>query len=216
LEVAQIAKSIAIRINATERGFKRYPIDTDIVETAALAHDLGHPPFGHNGEHALDECMANYGGFEGNAQTLRILARLEKRQTVGDGAPVKNGADNRAGLNLTYRTLAAVLKYDNEIPPTRQDREKGKQDEICKGYYQSEGPIVSEIKAANHAGASADLAHDALERIVGPDAAPVFLREGVVRQGLGHRRLDQLGCLAEPHVAEPGDDVGRFALGGWR
>jgi hypothetical protein len=52
--------------------------------------------------------------------------------------------------------------------------------------------------------ASADLAHDALERIVGPDAAPVFLRDGIVRQGLGHRRLDQLGRLAEPHVAEPG------------
>ena len=120
LEVAQIAKSMAIRINATEAQFKKHPIDTDIVETAALAHDLGHPPFGHNGEYALDECMANDGGFEGNAQTLRVLTRLEKRQTIGSGAPVENEIENRAGLNLTFRTLAAVLKYDNEKFPRRE------------------------------------------------------------------------------------------------
>jgi dGTPase len=152
LEVAQIAKSIAIRINATVPQFKTHPINTDIVETAALAHDLGHPPFGHNGEYALDECMADFGGFEGNAQTLRILTRLEKRQTLSLDtdqlpAPLINGVENRAGLNLTFRTLAAVLKYDNEIPTLAADRGSMKPS-ICKGYYSSEAEIVGKLKLA--------------------------------------------------------------------
>jgi dGTPase len=82
LEVAQIAKSIAIRLNSTHPYFLKQPIEVDIVEFAGLAHDLGHPPFGHNGEAALDDLMLADGGFEGNAQTLRILSRLEKKQTL--------------------------------------------------------------------------------------------------------------------------------------
>ncbi len=78
LEVAQVAKGIALKINKTCPGFQDSPIDLDLVEFAGLAHDLGHPPFGHNGERALDDCMKNCGGFEGNAQTLRILSRVEK------------------------------------------------------------------------------------------------------------------------------------------
>jgi dGTPase len=152
LEVAQIATSIVNRINATHEYFRQHPLDRDIVETAALAHDLGHPPFGHNGEYALDEKMKGAGGFEGNAQTLRILARLEKRQTLplGTGSgfePLnKKGEENRAGLNLTYRTLAAVLKYDNEIPLAHTDRKKP--DDICKGYYETESDVVEKIKKA--------------------------------------------------------------------
>ena len=103
LEVAQVAKTIALRINATNDYFRENPIDLDIVETAGLAHDLGHPPFGHNGEQALDKCMHDTGGFEGNAQTLRILGKLVKRDTPSrKGQPVdKAGRDVRAGLNLT-------------------------------------------------------------------------------------------------------------------
>lgn len=144
LEVAQIAKSIAIRLNARNKYFRANNINTDIVETAALAHDLGHPPFGHNGEHALDLCMREDGGFEGNAQTLRILTRLEKRQTLAGGPPIVEGGDNRAGLNLTFRTLAAILKYDRVIPKHHNDRPK--RDDICKGYYLSEQRLVDEIK----------------------------------------------------------------------
>ena len=66
LEVAQIAKSIALRLNHHHSYFVDNPIDLDLVETAALAHDLGHPPFGHDGERALDDCMKKRGGFEGN------------------------------------------------------------------------------------------------------------------------------------------------------
>ena len=136
LEVAQIAKSIALRLNCLDEYFsqKGNHIDLDLVETAALAHDLGHPPFGHNGERALDHCMKNQGGFEGNAQSLRILARSEWREHAGpDG--------ERIGLNLTYRTLAAVLKYDECIPVKRPGKEP-----LVKGYYDSEKELVARIK----------------------------------------------------------------------
>lgn len=145
LEVAQITKGLAESFNSKKN--IKYKIDLDLVEFAGLAHDLGHPPFGHNGEKALDECMKHFGGFEGNAQTLRILTRIE-RKIFADGLNQQfvhgiseDAEDKRLGLNLTYRALASILKYDEEIPILRDSDSK-----IVKGYYASESEIVKNIK----------------------------------------------------------------------
>jgi len=147
LEVAQVAKSIARRLNVIRPEFQAEPINEDIVEFAGLAHDLGHPPFGHNGERALDKCMLAFGGFEGNAQTIRSL-RTEKKILRADAPPdaracgvSDDGRDFRAGLNLTARSLAAILKYDNAIPKTR-----GTDEGVVKGYYDCDRDIVDWVR----------------------------------------------------------------------
>lgn len=93
LEVAQIARSVSRRLGLNE----------DLAEACALAHDLGHPPFGHTGEHALDDCMKPWGGFDHNAQTLRVLTRLERRYPGFDG------------LNLTWETLEGTVKHNGPM-----------------------------------------------------------------------------------------------------
>ena len=139
LEVAQIAQGIAERLNYDHKSRLGGNIDPKLCAAAGLVHDIGHPPFGHNGERALDKAMLRFGGFEGNAQTLRILTRLEKK--VRYDKPM--GGDDRAGLNLCHRTLASVLKYDKEIPAVRKSSGG-----LVKGYYASEREIVANIKAS--------------------------------------------------------------------
>ncbi|GGA90201.1 deoxyguanosinetriphosphate triphosphohydrolase family protein [Puia dinghuensis] len=143
LEVAQIAKSIAIRINSVYKLKVADQINPDICEFAGLAHDLGHPPFGHQGEEALDECLRDFGGFEGNAQTLRILSRIEKR---AKGQLETKDNEYRFGLNVCYRSLASILKYDNVIPQVSEDRIESQKNHAIKGFYYSELPLVKTIK----------------------------------------------------------------------
>lgn len=147
LEVAQIAKSIAIKLNHDLKSEgKEDFIEPDVTEFAGLAHDLGHPPFGHFGEEILDQKMVDFGGFEGNAQTLRLLTKIEKRHLIENTelGIDSEGKDKRIGLNLTARSIASILKYDNKIPETKATR-KGQEGPI-KGYYSTEASVVDKVK----------------------------------------------------------------------
>ncbi|MBO0716339.1 MAG: deoxyguanosinetriphosphate triphosphohydrolase [Rhizobiales bacterium] len=93
LEVAQVARALARRLG----------LDEDLAEALALAHDLGHPPFGHAGERALDACLSAFGGFDHNAQTLRVVTTLERRYPAFDG------------LNLTWETLEGLVKHNGPL-----------------------------------------------------------------------------------------------------
>ena len=93
LEVAQIARALARQLG----------LDEDLTETLALAHDLGHPPFGHAGERALDACLKDHGGFDHNAQTLRVVTSLEHRYPDFDG------------LNLTWEALEGIVKHNGPL-----------------------------------------------------------------------------------------------------
>ncbi len=94
LEVAQIARTIARQLR----------LDEDLAEAIALAHDLGHPPFGHAGERALDKVMEGFGGFDHNAQSLRVVTVLERKYAAFDG------------LNLTWETLEGLAKHNGPEP----------------------------------------------------------------------------------------------------
>ena len=93
LEVAQIARALARQLG----------LDEDLTETLALAHDLGHPPFGHAGERALDKCLKAHGGFDHNAQALRVMTSLEHRYPEFDG------------LNLTWESLEGIVKHNGPL-----------------------------------------------------------------------------------------------------
>jgi dGTPase len=97
LEVAQVARALARQLG----------LDEDLTETLALAHDLGHPPFGHAGERALDACLKAHGGFDHNAQTLRVVTSLEHRYPEFDG------------LNLSWESLEGIVKHNG--PVTERD-----------------------------------------------------------------------------------------------
>ena len=127
LEVAQVGREMAQELG----------IDPDVVDTACLAHDLGHPPFGHNGESALNDWSKDFGGFEGNAQTLRLLSRIEPK--------VFDSESQSRGLNLTRATLDASCKYP-------WGRESGKAEtggdySVKFGYYQDDKEVFEFLRA---------------------------------------------------------------------
>jgi dGTPase len=128
LECAQIGRELGRALGA----------DPDLVEAACLAHDLGHPPFGHNGELALAELARPCGGFEGNAQSLRLLTRLEAKVFGADG--------RSAGLNLTRATLDATLKYP-WIAPTADGGASTQSLPVKCGAYPADAEVFEWIRA---------------------------------------------------------------------
>lgn len=129
LEVAQIGRELATSLG----------VDEDIVDTACLAHDLGHPPFGHNGERALDRWMTGFGGFEGNAQTLRILARLETKRF--------NEAGESVGLNLTRATLDASCKYPWSLSEAVERLAQPIDHSPKFGYFDDDAPVYEWLRS---------------------------------------------------------------------
>ncbi|WP_031548769.1 deoxyguanosinetriphosphate triphosphohydrolase [Parvularcula oceani] len=105
LEVSQIARSLC----------RLLKLDEDLGELVALSHDIGHPPFGHTGEDVLEDCMKDHGGFDHNAQTLRVLTKLERRHALYDG------------LNLTWESLEGAVKHNGPLAgPLAEERARNK------------------------------------------------------------------------------------------
>ncbi|MBA3991192.1 MAG: deoxyguanosinetriphosphate triphosphohydrolase [Propionibacteriales bacterium] len=138
LEVAQVGRDLASALGC----------DSDLVEAACLAHDLGHPPFGHNGERALDAAAQDIGGFEGNAQTLRVLTRLEAKTLDGDG--------HSLGLNLTRAALDAATKYPwpvQDAPPPQGHHADGLPRAVRKfGVYADDATVFTWMRAGRDDG----------------------------------------------------------------
>ncbi|AAZ27543.1 anti-phage deoxyguanosine triphosphatase [Colwellia psychrerythraea] len=144
LEAAQIGSGITaqLRYKFPELCNALFPTSDSLIETICLAHDIGHPPFGHGGEIALNYMMRDHGGFEGNGQTLRIVARLET-------------FSEHFGMNLTRRTLLGLMKYpqlletlSKEIKPTRVGnfrQLKANEWHPAKGLYRDDQDIIDWI-----------------------------------------------------------------------
>jgi dGTPase len=135
IEVSQIARALARSLG----------LDEDLAEALALSHDLGHTPFGHTGEDTLDECMAGYGGFDHNAQALRVVTRLERRYAEYDG------------LNLTWETLEGLVKHNGPLldrngSPTVRYADRGVPLAIL------EYNAVQDLELSTHAGGEAQCA----------------------------------------------------------
>ena len=135
LEVTQIARALARSLG----------LDEDLAEALALSHDLGHPPFGHAGERALDACLADFGGFDHNAQTLRTVTATERRYPNFDG------------LNLTWETLEGIVKHNG--PLTDADgKPAGKYRENGVPQMIADYNATQDLALWSHAGAEAQVA----------------------------------------------------------
>ncbi|MFL9825908.1 deoxyguanosinetriphosphate triphosphohydrolase [Rhodoplanes sp. SY1] len=168
LEVTQVARSIARQLG----------LDEDLAEACALAHDLGHPPFGHAGERALDRCLAAHGGFDHNAQTLAVVTRLERRYPAFDG------------LNLTWETLEGLVKHNGPLVGPRVRRKSG--ETLCGAA--SALPLVIRDYDARH---DLDLASfPSLEAQVGAIADDIAYDAHDIDDGL-RAGLFTLDALAE-------------------
>ncbi len=188
LEVTQIARSLARALG----------LDEDLAEGCALGHDLGHPPFGHAGERALDQCLAAFGGFDHNAQTLRVVTALERRYPDFDG------------LNLTWETLEGLVKHNGPLTD-RVGTPAGKYAEHGLPRAIAEFSRGCDLELWSHPGAEAQ---------VGAIADDIAYDAHDIDDGLRAElfRLDDLGGLAvvgdilnETDRDHPGLEPGRRA-----
>ena len=187
LEVAQIARALARALD----------LDDDLAEAIALAHDLGHTPFGHAGEDALDDVMRPYGGFDHNAQTLRLVTKLERRYAAFNG------------LNLTFETLEGLVKHNG--PPLRKDGSPVAR-HAARGLPAAinEYNAISNLELGLFAGAEAQAAALADDIAYNAHDIDDGLRAGLIAVG-DIAAVDFLrGLGAEVEALHPGLEASRF------
>ncbi|MGE0750858.1 MAG: deoxyguanosinetriphosphate triphosphohydrolase [Variibacter sp.] len=188
LEVTQMARSLARALG----------LDEDLAEALALAHDLGHPPFGHAGETALDDCLATFGGFDHNVQTLRVVTSLERRYPDYDG------------LNLTWETIEGLIKHNGPLTdadgePVGRYRARGIAEPIRRLAQEREIDLSLQASAEAQVAAIADdIAYDAHD-----------IDDGLRAELFTLQDLLEVPCLAailaQIDAEHPGLDAARVA-----
>ena len=170
LEVAQIGRSVARSLGANE----------DLVETICLAHDLGHPPFGHSGESALARLMKDYGGFNHNSQSLRIVTALEARYP------------DFPGLNLSWEVLEGMVKHetDYEIAEAKQFNPE------LRGHIEAQiANLADELAYTSH-----DLDDGLRSGMITPSQLDGIAIWEIINESIGRRRSDTLDALARHQI----------------